>query len=579
MNTIPDTVGNNRRPVRTRIGASGSRWWLSIAILISVPFWSGCAALRPLHGLPARYMPQELQAPSRSGKKTIDLSLLRQTPPQTYRVDSGDVLGVYILNVLGKLDEAPPVYFPTKEEVPPSLGYPTPVRDDGTISLPLSGPISVRGMTLSEVETAIRKSLTEDRQLLNKENVSVFVSLQKPRFSRVLVIRQEAGNELFSGGAPGQFNLGALKRGTGHVVNLPAYRNDVLHALAETGGLPGLDAQNTIYVIRNAKNKRSSRCMVTPPGNGLSPSPIPTQPGFPSAPNASPNSLPPSSGHLGNGTEIQKTGGFGASPGNWGHVVTPAGGFSNTPSVVSLHASAWGHTQPSMSPTPDPTFPSAPNTSNTVVTPTQPQTPPMETYPCESFPQSFGQGMGMDWFGDDTTIENRKVVKIPVRLAPGESPGITEQDVVLEDGDIVFIESRETEIFYTGGLLGGGQFTLPRDYDLDVLGAISVAQSQNANRGGGNNLRAIGGPSALNQDVSVSASHVVVLRQLPNGTQVPIEVDLYRAMRCPEERILIQPGDYIVLQYTPVEAIAAFFERYILEGAVFGVAASQINKN
>ena len=47
--------------------------------------------------------------------------------------------------------------------------------------------------------------------------------------------------------------------------------------------------------------------------------------------------------------------------------------------------------------------------------------------------------------------------------------------MVLNDGDIVYIESRETEVFYTGGLLQGGEFPLPRDYDLDVLGAMAIA--------------------------------------------------------------------------------------------------------
>ena len=181
---------------------------------------------------------------------------------------------------------------------------------------------------------------------------------------------------------------------------------------------------------------------------------------------------------------------------------------------------------------------------------------------------------GNQW--GDQTVQNRRVVKIPVRLGPGDNVHFSEQDIILDDGDIVFIESRETEIFYTGGLLGGGQFTLPRDYDLDVLGAIAIAQAQNSSSGGGGG-RSIGGRSALNQDVTISASQVIILRQLPNGSQVPIKVDLYDAVRHPEERIMIQPGDYIVLQYTPVEAVAAFFERHILESAIFGLAASQIN--
>ena len=33
---------------------------------------------------------------------------------------------------------------------------------------------------------------------------------------------------------------------------------------------------------------------------------------------------------------------------------------------------------------------------------------------------------------------------------------IKKEDIILHDGDIVFIESRDTEVFFTGGLLGGG---------------------------------------------------------------------------------------------------------------------------
>ena len=43
--------------------------------------------------------------------------------------------------------------------------------------------------------------------------------------------------------------------------------------------------------------------------------------------------------------------------------------------------------------------------------------------------------------------------------------------------------------------------------------------------------------------------------------------------------LIIQPGDMILLQYTHVEAIAAFFERHILEGAVVGAASSLVFGN
>jgi hypothetical protein len=175
------------------------------------------------------------------------------------------------------------------------------------------------------------------------------------------------------------------------------------------------------------------------------------------------------------------------------------------------------------------------------------------------------------------TIDGPGVIKIPVRLAEGEYPQISEEDVTLYDGDIVFIESRDSEVYYTGGLLGGGQYTLPRDYDLRVLEALSIAQSS-ATIG---SSRSIGGVSALNQDVTISASKVVVLRTLADGSRVPIEVDLYRAKQdmTGRENIIVQPGDYIFLQYSRLEAIGAFFERHLLEGALLGVATAQFQSN
>ena len=167
-----------------------------------------------------------------------------------------------------------------------------------------------------------------------------------------------------------------------------------------------------------------------------------------------------------------------------------------------------------------------------------------------------------------------QIVRIPIRMEPGASPQFSEDDIVLYDGDIVFIESRETEVFYTGGLLGGGQYLLPRDYDVDIVQAISIA----SNRTGGGNSGAgfgsrIGGVSALNQDISVSASDAVILRPTPEGGQIPIKVDLRKALRDPKYRVRILPGDYIVLQYRPHEAVAAFVERNLLAGGLFSLAA------
>lgn len=200
--------------------------WIAHAVWLLLP---GCAAFHPIHGMPARYLPEEFRGVSRAG----------------------EVLGIYIEGVLGDRKPAPPVNIPLNNETPPSFGFPIPVREDGTISLPLVGVIEVRGMTIAEVELRLKDANTKQKQFLNPENDRILVSLQRPRNYRVLVIRQEANNAQQA--TPGMLNMGTLKRGTGQLVSLPAYKNDVLHAIAQTGGLPGLDAENAIYIIRRRK--------------------------------------------------------------------------------------------------------------------------------------------------------------------------------------------------------------------------------------------------------------------------------------------------------------------------------------
>lgn len=177
----------------------------------------------------------------------------------------------------------------------------------------------------------------------------------------------------------------------------------------------------------------------------------------------------------------------------------------------------------------------------------------------------------------DTTIEGDHIIKIPVRLAPGETLDLDEEDITLYDGDIVFIESRDSDVYFIGGLLGGGQFSLPRDRDLHVLEAVSLAQGAGGSRqSGSQGMQSPGGVSALNRDVTPSASRLIILRQVGCGQTMTIEVDLYKALRYPHENILVQPRDMLILQYTPIEATAAFIQRNLFEGALLGIAAGQL---
>lgn len=154
---------------------------------------------------------------------------------------------------------------------------------------------------------------------------------------------------------------------------------------------------------------------------------------------------------------------------------------------------------------------------------------------------------------DDPTM-----LKIPMRLPPGVIPNFREEDIILEDGDIIYIESRNAEVFYTGGLLPGGEFIIPRDYDLDVFGAMALAGSaisgpQGMGGGGGG-----GGGFGIGSIGGVPPGVLYVLRKTPCNGQITIEVDLAKANLDPRERILVQPGDTLILRYKPCEEVLNF---------------------
>ena len=69
-----------------------------------------------------------------------------------------------------------------------------------------------------------------------------------------------------------------------------------------------------------------------------------------------------------------------------------------------------------------------------------------------------------------------------------------------------------------------------------------------------------------------SPSLVVVLRKTAGGGQIPIKVDLNRALCDPRERILVQPGDLLILQETPCEAFVRYLSltfRFNFFGRIF----------
>jgi hypothetical protein len=416
--------------------ASAGGWRL--AVMFACAILCGCASLTNpvLNGIPVRRLPPELlAAPRREGLQTIPLNLLRQEVPKDYVLAAGDVLGVFIPGVFPPtLDDqslpSPPVYFPSQIDpvgagLPPSLGYPLTIRSDGTLALPLVDRIPLAGLTVEEANDKVGQVYLE-KGFLQPGRESILLTLVQPRQSRVLVFRQEVGG--FAAGGRGDIATSNVKLGTSHIVDLRAYENDVLNALAYTGGLPGLDAFDGIYVFRGGQGNAALRQRI-------------------------------------------------------------------------------------------------------------------ESHNCE-------QPLCLD----DLKVD---VVHFPTRWPPGEPLPFQPEDVILQTGDVVLIEARSEDYYYTGGLLPSGEQRLPRDYDLDVVEAVAQVQGTLVNGAfGGNNFTGrlvqvgVGNPNP---------SALTVIRRTPNGGQIPISVDLNRALRDPRERILVQPGDVLILQETAGEALARYF--------------------
>ncbi len=426
---------------QTRWREQTARWAAGLLLAAALAAGPGCAALsNPLaNGVPVRRLPPELLGESKEGLQRIPLTLLRQPPPPAYKLAAGDVLGIWIEGIFGEKGQ-PPVARPAEPgQLPTAVGFPVPIRANGTISLPQVPPIKLEGLTLEEAEEEVRKAYTEIKKIFQPGRESVIVTLQRRREYHVLVIRQDAGQTTPQGGAgvTGARSVGFLltlgggargtRRGTGYTLDLPAYENDVLNALARTGGIPGSDAADEVIIERGTFQGTQGRQSM----------------------------------------------------------------------VNALQACPGGD------------------------------------------PHSLAAGT--------------QRIRIPLRYRPGHPPPIRPEDVVLQSGDVVFIEAREADVFYTGGLLPSGEYVLPRDTDLDVVqGPLLVGGVNTANVSG----------QLINPGLSFpNPTLVSIIRPTPGGKQVVIRVDLDRALRDPRERVLIQPKDLIVLQERPQEA----FGRYVYE--------------
>ena len=395
----------------------------------------GCAALtNPVaDGIPVRQLPPEYLGEPRTNLEPVPLGLLRQPPPDAYRLAPGDVLGVVVEGVLGggvggQRQEIPVRLGDTATSATPAQGFPVPVREDGTVALPQVPPVRVDGMTLAEAAAEVRRVYSVETKVFQPGKERVTVDLLQPRQYSVLVVREDGStftqtpNSLVAQLNQVTVVTGSTRRGTGTPLRLPAYENDILNALTRTGGLPGLDAKSYVVVHR-----------------------------------------------------------AGRRPG-------PAAAGADAP------------------PRPE-------------------------------------------------------MVRVPIRMHPGTPPTVRLDDIVLGDGDIVYVEDRGTEVYYTGGILGATQVPMPRDYDLDVIQAIAIVRGPIINGGFTQNAFVA---NAVNPGLgNPNPTLITVIRPLPDGKEVRIRIDMARALRDPQERIRILPNDLIILQETPEQAITRYMSGII----------------
>ena len=399
------------------------------------------SAQRIRNSVPTQQVPT-WQLEQRPAVQTFpEVEYLRAPKPKTYLLDSGDVLGVFLEGILGRAGEAPPVNYPPESSgLGPSIGYPIVVRENGTVSLPAVDPIPVRGLTIEQAEALIKSAYTSPRSsgssiLTNQSRI--IVTLQRKRTINVIVVRQDNLSSMrvqgiSRGNSSPVFDLSDQSARLS-LIQLPAHDNDVFNALIETGGLPGLNAEN-IRVYRS-----------------------------------------------GNQSTVDTR--FGRSS-----TVFPR---SNT----SVSASPF----------------------------------PRTGFSQEGVPaRASGSG-----------------INIPLRQRSAYQSYDNRQST-LSSGDVVIVQARPTEVYYTSGLLRGGEFPLPRDKNLTVLEAIALAGGPTVNNNNGLGLSRL------------PPTELIVSRNNGRNGQVNIRVDLDRARNDPSQNILVAPGDNLLLRHKPIEQIGNF---------------------
>ena len=458
--------------------------WLPAAALLVPTLLAGCYA--PLHspGIAAHTLPDEFRFPTRTAAEPINFSALSADQPAAYCLGLGDVLEISIpdLNTPGSLQVMQAT-----------------VLEQGWISLPRVGPIAVGGLSLSDAQDQVNRTLAAG-------------VLQNPR-ATVRLVQKGTVNVLV---------LGAVKKPGVHA--LPRYENDVAHALAAAEGfteeagevievhrrhaapLPPAQTPDVVlpvapHVITNIgyqpQQPMPAPTQFAPPSNQQLLSPPPPQPRIqmlPAAPLVAPariTTLPP----------------------------PPPQSRPAAPPQSSPDRPYQDYRQQSSAPRPV-----IRGQSPHDVPPSPAWFPPV--HPTATEPVFPVDGAG-------------PILRIPLR---GDASWISPADVTLQAGDVVIVPQKTHEVFYVVGPLSeqsrvrftvgdrdreiGNGLLLPRDREIDVVTAVAMAGYI---------------------DPILSPTKVTLQRVGPDGMPLLIIVDLIAARADPQETLLVQPGDIIYL--------------------------------
>lgn len=221
----------------------------------------GCHAITDVHqSIPASRLPCELCTEPREGRSVFPFTALGQERPAAHVIGAGDQLSIYVYGVLPPgVDDTPvlqrtqPVnqryYPPNGSVIGATTGLPVEVDHTGGVELPLVGRLQLAGLTLTEGTDFVKKAY-RDKKITKEETERVQVSLIAARVHRIVVLREDTPSTSVALVQPGVMDR--IHRGSADVVDLPVYENDLLHALAVTGGLPGTDAAREIWIFKRS---------------------------------------------------------------------------------------------------------------------------------------------------------------------------------------------------------------------------------------------------------------------------------------------------------------------------------------